>query len=195
MDECSTPTERRLGVYIDRVIERLAPTVNAGENPSLDELMEIFLVCSRNGGEPPEDCEPNIIECFKILKHLSNRDALIAEGINAAMMCLGTALLGATLESSVRAHSREMASLRGINARNKALSDTAERARKIATGFWGTEDYKQSRIGDMAQLVYAELHAQGMQKLLPKDPDGVRKWIRPVAPPHAMKPGRSKKSG
>lgn len=195
MDECSTPTEKRVGAYIDHVIDRISPAITAGKNPPLKEIMEIFFVCIKNGGEYPEDCETNIKEAFKILEHLSKHDAYVAEGINVALMNLGTALLGSLIESSSRTINREMASLKGINARNKALSDTAERARVIAQDQWRTERHAQTRIGDMAQLVYAELHAQGLEKLLPKDPDAVRKWIRPIAPPHAMKPGRSKKSG
>lgn len=195
MDERFTPTERRLGPQLDHVIARIGSAMDAKGVVPLQEIKEIFLVCARNGGEPPEECEPNIKEAFEILEHLSVRDKVVAQGINAAMMSLATALLGSVVESSTRVIGREMASLRGINARNKALGEAAERAREIAKELWQEDHQQKIRIGEMAQQVYAELHSQGMEKLLPKDPDAVRKWIRPVAPIHAMKPGRSRKSG
>jgi len=195
MDECNTPTEKRVGPQLDHVINCLTPALKAGNTPNLPEIREIFLACGSTTGDAPDDYEPNINEAFSILTAISSEDAEIAEGIRVAMMSIGTALLGSLINYSSRAVNREMASLRGLNARNKSLRQAANRAREVAVAKWGEDRAQSIRIGEMAQAIYAQLHAEGLDKVLPKDPDGVRKWIRSVAPPHAIRPGRSRKSG
>lgn len=195
MDECNTPTEKRIGPQLDRVIDCLKPSLETGLTPTLPEIKEIFLACGSTTGEAHSDYEPNITEAFDILTEISAEDVEIAEGIRTAMMSIGTALLSSMIEYSSREVDREIASLRGLNARNKSLKQAAERAREIAVSKWAEDHEQFIRIGEMAQAIYAELYSQGLNKVLPKDPDGIRKWIRPVAPPHAMRPGRTKKSG
>lgn len=195
MDECNTPTEKRVGPQLDHVINCLTPALEAGNTPNLPEIREIFLACGSTTGDAPDDYEPNINEAFSILTAISSEDAEVAEGIRVAMMSIGTALLGSLINYSSRAVNREMASLRGLNARNKSLRQAANRAREVAVAKWGEDRAQSIRIGEMAQAIYAQLHAEGLDKVLPKDPDGVRKWIRSVAPPHAIRPGRSRKTG
>ncbi|UVL04772.1 hypothetical protein [Pseudomonas sp. B21-047] len=195
MDECNTPTEKRVGPQLDRVIDCLKPALEAGQTPNLPEIREIFLACGLTVGESRDDYEPNINEAFEILAAISTEDEEVAEGIRVAMMSIGTALFGSLIDYSSRAVNREMASLRGLNARNKSLKRAADRAREVAVEKWAEDHDQCIRIGEMAQAIYAQLHSEGLDKVLPKDPDGVRKWIRPVAPPHAIRPGRTKKPG
>ncbi|EJN29860.1 hypothetical protein PMI35_02314 [Pseudomonas sp. GM78] len=195
MEELDTPTQRRIGIHIDEVISKLSSSLESKGLIPMSEIIDIFRLHGKQGSPVSPEFHRNIDCAFELLETISAESDEIAKGINIAMMTLATALLETVIQTSSQAINREMASFKGINARNKALAEAAAQAREVAQRKWADDLEGGIRIGDMAQLVYAELHANGLERFLPKDPDAVRKWIRPVAPSHAMKPGRSKKPG
>ncbi|HCF2589489.1 TPA: hypothetical protein VDW09_003570 [Pseudomonas aeruginosa] len=81
----------------------------------------------------------------------------------------------------------------GLAKFNEAKAALLEEAQRIAKQLWQDDSARKIRIGEMAQIVFAELYKEH-SKLLPDRADQIRGWIQPVAPPYAMRPGRPKKT-
>lgn len=194
MDEIDTPTNRRIGVQLDRIFAEMRPSIDSGGEISLEQMRGIFSVLMR-GPEPYEnESQESIDYAFLMLETISEQSEQTATTINAAMLNLTAAILANAIATSNQAIEREMAAFKGINARNKLIAETTARAREIASEIWKKDIDQQIRIGEMAQMVYAELHQEGRSSSLPKDADALRKWISQVAPSYSRRGGRSKKT-
>ncbi|MCY1294560.1 hypothetical protein D9M70_438610 [compost metagenome] len=82
----------------------------------------------------------------------------------------------------------------GPLAKLKAEKERAmERAREIAADLWSGE-FRDLRVGDMADRVYRQLSSEGFDESLPGGSERLKEWIKPVAPEHARRGGRPKKT-
>lgn len=84
----------------------------------------------------------------------------------------------------------------GLSLIKQKKDQVTNRAREIATELWA-KDTGKLRIGDMADMVYRALAAEGFTKDaggLPDTTGTVGTWIKSVAPAYASKGGRSRKT-
>ncbi|WP_455231503.1 hypothetical protein [Geopseudomonas aromaticivorans] len=79
-----------------------------------------------------------------------------------------------------------------LQLRNKAKSAAIERAGAIATELWQADADHEFNLLGMAGQVEDILRREGFEEL-PKL-ERIKEWIRPVAPDHARKPGRRRKT-
>ena len=89
-----------------------------------------------------------------------------------------------------------------LDERNSYKKVVKEFAQQIAKRNWEAETDRNIRTGEMAQIVWAELvdekipadTRKKIMKALPNSADGLRKWLSPIAPKGAKKPGRPRKN-
>lgn len=79
-----------------------------------------------------------------------------------------------------------------LHLRNMAKSAAVERANAIATELWQADADHEFNLLGMAGQVEDILRREGFGEL-PKL-ERIKEWIRPVAPDHARKPGRRRKT-
>ncbi|MCY1449598.1 hypothetical protein D9M71_663480 [compost metagenome] len=112
--------------------------------------------------------------------------------IVAGFFILGDTLLRPNLESKVeRQIAFENGSLCKFNNHKAAV---IEYAKVIATENWEADTAQKIRVGDMAEIVWARLVVESLKKWLPDKPEGIKEWIKSVAPEYARKAGRPPKS-
>ncbi len=87
----------------------------------------------------------------------------------------------------LEARRKHLAEKRADAVRNRK-KDVMALARSIATEKWREDPHQKIKIGKMAEIVYGDLQEAEDRKLA-SGPDVVRRWIRPVAPDYAKKPG------
>lgn len=80
------------------------------------------------------------------------------------------------------------------NARVQSLSLCAQ---NLASLYWQSDSNEEIRIGEMCEKVYPLVHKfaidNGFQDLMPGEVEGIKKWLRTVAPAYAQKRGRPAK--
>lgn len=79
---------------------------------------------------------------------------------------------------------------------NELKEEAKERARTIAEEKWKSDAKKKEypRLTDMTLYVKDQLQREGFGSELPKTIEGLKGWLRPIAPSYAKQPGRSPKS-
>lgn len=97
-----------------------------------------------------------------------------------------------------------------LQLKNITLSCLKEYAQETAKHLWSKEAYKEKRLGEMCELTWSELFKQLREgenseddedrefssrslKCLPDKPEGLKSWLRPIAPEQARRRGRPKK--
>ena len=65
---------------------------------------------------------------------------------------------------------------------------------EYAQSQWRRDVDQQIRLGDMCELVWSEIASTEYRDKLPDQPQGLRPWLKPVAPEYAKKPGRPRKT-
>lgn len=88
---------------------------------------------------------------------------------------------------ALRAQRKHLAEKRA-DAVRKGKEDVIALARRIAAKEWGEDTERKIKIGEMAKKIYNALLETKHCKLVSSS-DSVRRWIRPVAPEYAKKPG------
>ncbi|WP_323847027.1 hypothetical protein [Microbulbifer magnicolonia] len=80
------------------------------------------------------------------------------------------------------------------SAASKTLKECAQRE---AVALWELDTEQLIRIGEMCELVYKKLltatHGHELYGYLPGSPEGIKAWLRPVAPAYATKAGPPKR--
>lgn len=69
-----------------------------------------------------------------------------------------------------------------------------EACRNIAARIWASDYTQEIRLADMCERIYKMMLDQGAGEYLPGESQGLKQWIRPVAPDYARRPGRPKKN-
>lgn len=96
--------------------------------------------------------------------------------------------------SALRINMERVKALREQSDRQRYLR---EKAQALAAYYWARDSHQTIRLSEMCQQVYADLwpyvEAGDMSGLLPAAADGLKEWLRPVAPEYARKGGRPKK--
>ncbi len=82
----------------------------------------------------------------------------------------------------------------GLQALNIAKTSAIARAQAIATELWLADTAQRIRTGEMANKVYGVLVDEGLTGLLPELPEGIKDWIKAIAPSYARKGGRPRKT-
>lgn len=80
-----------------------------------------------------------------------------------------------------------------LGGKAEAHKKLVERAKTIADDKWKESTGEIIRMGDMADIVYRKLTAEGFSERLPDDIVRIREWIKPVAPDAASRPGPNRK--
>lgn len=63
-------------------------------------------------------------------------------------------------------------------------------AKILAKNFWDNDKEQTIRIGEMASIVYRELHNNGFEQQLPQEQMSLKEWIKDIAPKYAQAGGR-----
>lgn len=194
MDEQSTPTHKKIGIHLVRVLDEISPEINSGEDLSLDQIKSIISVALFAGRETLASSMESLNAGIEILKIVSESHPDSARGINAGLLNIAGAIFETTNEVACEAISRELTSFKPLANKNSAKSVAIERAKEIAKQLWDKDITRSIRIGDMADKVYRALASEGLQNSLPETTDRVKAWIKPVTPDYARLGGRSKKT-
>lgn len=143
----------------------------------------------------------NLVDCFDALGQRSN--LLNTALVNAYLLGSCAAYLHGELRLTVpmRQRIKEVFESRsngqsGLRATNEARQATANFAREEARSRWAADSEQSISLRDMAELVMSAFFAQGKEDDLPEGnkAERIKKWIRPVAPNWATRPGRPKKT-
>ncbi|MBD8483357.1 hypothetical protein [Pseudomonas coleopterorum] len=194
VEEHETPTSKRVSAKLDYMFEQLKPFVENGEEVPFSVMQEIFILALTEDHDDDACVNRNLIHSsFEILETLKAKEENDSPLLSAAMLNLLTVVFGNYVTSNNRSIEREMTSFKGLYAINKSQSDTSTRAQEIAKSLWAEDHDRAIRVGEMAQRVYAQMHAEGRSANLPKDAEALRKWIKPVAPPYSQRGGRARK--
>lgn len=188
--EANLPSNRRFRPTMNKFIRTAFPATKLpdGEFASLDELQEAAELLF----DPEPYMAESLAKAFDYLRDVGDNEYRRA----ALQFSLSLILLVAMSSESAkvsRAAERERASLKGITARNQAISLASDRARVIAVDLWEQDEEQVIRIGDMAQRVWAVMIDEGLSEHMPEQADRLKVWIKPVAPAYATKGGRTKK--
>jgi hypothetical protein len=81
---------------------------------------------------------------------------------------------------------------RSLGPLNTAKATVKDHARTLASEVWQANTEQEYRLKDMARLVVDVLKREGYEDL--PSLEQIKKWIKPVAPPHASKGGRPRKT-
>ena len=87
---------------------------------------------------------------------------------------------------------RNHARLAGLNKVNLDRQKCRAKARFEAQKLWKLDHEQKIRLGDMCEEVWGLLISEYSQ-CLPDKPNGMKSWLREIAPPYAQRPGRPKK--
>jgi hypothetical protein len=90
------------------------------------------------------------------------------------------------------AHRSECARLKGLKKVNQGRQRCKAIAQANAQKLWEADRDQKIRLGDMCDQVWSSLFSKYREDL-PDKPDGLKPWLRQVAPSYAVKPGRPKK--
>ena len=128
----------------------------------------------------------------KLLIHDPEHD----EGRHRFLNALETAelyLTNARYElQAAMAHMTDCARLKGLKKVNQGKQRCKAIARAKAQILWEADHDQKIRLGDMCEQVWNSLFGKYREDL-PDKPDGMKSWLRQVAPSYARKPGRPKK--
>jgi len=88
-----------------------------------------------------------------------------------------------------------------LDERNSYKKVVKKFAQQIAKRNWEADTEGKIRIGEMTQIVWAELLDEKIpvdtrnkiMEALPNSADGLRKWLSPIKPDYARNPGRPSK--
>jgi hypothetical protein len=87
---------------------------------------------------------------------------------------------------------------RPLITKNGMLLAIKEIAQRAALMRWTDDTAKEIRLGEMCVIIFAELYKASKDKdwaeLFPDKSDGLKPWLREVAPDYAKKHGRPKKN-
>lgn len=84
---------------------------------------------------------------------------------------------------------------KGLKEVNEKKAEVKARAAALATEKWQADTHEQIRIGAMADEVYRALLGEGYKlKDMPDSKEGVKPWIKDVAPSYARSGGRPRKT-
>lgn len=91
------------------------------------------------------------------------------------------------LESAYAEEVRKLP-LRQRNARQQAAREAVQ---ALARDLWAQEEHRALRLAEMCELVWARVLDDGgaLAGSLPNTRDGLKPWLRPVAPESARRPG------
>jgi len=96
-------------------------------------------------------------------------------------------------ETKIKSLKREAPLLR-LNLGKKHLKETAQ---YMAEKEWEKDTRQEIRLGSMCKKVYSiifnEVRGDDLEKALPREPMGLKEWLRPIAPSWAKKGGRPRK--
>jgi len=96
-------------------------------------------------------------------------------------------------ETKIKSLKRE-APLFRLNLGKKHLKETAQ---YMAEKEWEKDTRQEIRLGSMCKKVYSiifnEVRGDDLEKALPREPMGLKEWLRPIAPSWAKKGGRPRK--
>lgn len=84
-----------------------------------------------------------------------------------------------------------------LKIRNAKATALKEVAQELAVSKWEQDKEKKIRILDMCNLIYSDIdimtERQNITDLMPLLPEGLKPWLREVAPGYAKKAGAPKK--
>ncbi|MNR34390.1 hypothetical protein D3C85_1521600 [compost metagenome] len=98
------------------------------------------------------------------------------------------------LSTTNKEHEQQAARMQPLARKQAAKSMVIDRAQSIAKERWKLDTNQKIRIGEMAELVWAELAKEGLADLRPENTQQIRNWIKPAAPDYARKGGKPRKS-
>ncbi|WP_323148824.1 hypothetical protein [Pseudomonas oryzihabitans] len=189
LTDANLPSNRRFLPIFNTFIRSAFPaTLDPGEFASLDQL-EAAAATLFN---PDANSAQILRKGFESLRSLAVDDEQM-HTLQYAISCLLMVAMSSETDRVSAAADRERDQLKGITARNQAISLTTERARAIAADLWEQDDEQLIRIGDMAQRVWSVMIDEGLSEHMPEQADRLKVWIKPVAPAYATKGGRAKK--
>lgn len=189
--EDKTPTHNKFGAPMDALIDQM-PDRSAEDGLTFDEMAEFLktTVLLVDAPDSQEDILQNFSAAVAILRGVAEARPEIAGEIKAALENLTLGVICATNEIACQRIEHESKTGQGIYAANEALEESRRLACEMARELWDADHDCELRIGDVAELVRAEMQHQGRK---PPKIDTVRGWISQAAPDYARKGGRPKK--
>lgn len=183
------PSNRRFKpVFNDFIRAAFPASLEMGELATMDQL-EVAAGALFN---PDASSARLLASSFENLRSLATDDDQLRT-LQYAVSCLLLVAMSNETDRVSAAADRERDQLKGITARNQAISLATDRARAIAADLWDQDEEEQIRIGEMAQRVWAVMIDEGLRDQMPEQADRLKVWIKPVAPAYATKGGRTKK--
>ena len=79
----------------------------------------------------------------------------------------------------------------GLDHLNQSKQSAKSAAQDKALKLWSEDTEQRIRIGEMCQTVWADMH-EDFGECLPDSANGMKPWLREVAPDYAKKGGRPK---
>lgn len=138
--------------------------------------------------------------CLEIVEGKAQSDGspYPADALTLLSIKLGASMELANWQSLIKDGLKEMgvseAREAKIRAKNAAIATAKDRAKEIAKKLWAADKSEKLRIKDVALSVWNQLIDDGFIDSLPNDRSGIHRWITPVAPAYASKPGKPKKA-
>lgn len=177
------PSVKRFDPIFNEAFQALIENQQRGDWASFDDLETASAVLFQ-----AEFRDREIVrEAFEAFASVDDSEGEIRRGLTYLLLVA----LGKDIAHVERLADRELASLRGLTAKAEAANSLTGRARTIASELWSKDASRSLRVGDMAEHVYGQLLDEGVDINQLPDRDRVRKWIRPVAPEYAKRPGRA----
>ena len=128
---------------------------------------------------------------FDMFEQIAAGDEDRSHDLRYAVTCLLLVALGSQTTNVYRQAAAEKETLKGLTAKTAAANQLVDRAQAIASELWAKDASRSLRVGDMAEHVFGRLLDEGVDLNQLPDRARVRKWIKPVAPDYAMRPGRA----
>lgn len=198
MREEETPTYNRVGRALDNLVDLVGRNIESSVSGELNfsqmREMSFAMPLLVKDLEQQGEITRRLLLGLEIFEELAAEvpelEVPIADGVQKLLMSmfqLVSEVAGASIES-------EVLKIAPLAKKNKAKAAVAARACELAKQFWGEDEQQQIRISAMAARVYGTLHEEGFGEILPDYQDGVKDWIKIVAPEYARKGGKPRKT-
>lgn len=193
-----TPTFNKVGVHFSDVVRDVQREMHgASDNlftfDQMRRMLQIFP--SMLDGQDEADAVRNKFTAgISVIEAVANEFPELNEELSAGTQTLIMGmfeLIAELINKKMENEVARMAALMEINAQKEAV---ISKACTIAGEKWESDHDQRIRVTEMAHIVYAELHAQGLSDQLPRNPLVVKDWIKAGAPKHARQGGKPKKS-
>tara|TARA_R110002124_G_scaffold141679_1_gene306225 strand:+ start:14297 stop:14830 length:534 start_codon:yes stop_codon:yes gene_type:complete len=116
------------------------------------------------------------------------------ETITAGAFSLTLSVFGLVNAIACRNIKREQRTLHGLMTHNKKKAAAMKAANQIAANAWSSDASRSIRIGEMCEIVWAQLVDSEHRQALPNKAPGLRAWIKAGAPEYSRQGGRAKKN-